>query len=99
MPNESSKQLRQRALVNTPFRHGPTLLVYRSGSAWVSDGDKGFIRSDCETISKFDYQYDVLDQITKWTQQAGTAAAQSYTFALTVFGRLSVANQARNAAP
>jgi hypothetical protein len=46
MPNESSKQLRQRALGNTPFRYDPTLLAYRSGYAWVSDGDKGFIRSD-----------------------------------------------------
>lgn len=33
-----------------------------------------------QTISKFDYEYDVLGQITKWTQQAGPAAAQAYGF-------------------
>jgi hypothetical protein len=31
-------------------------------------------------LSKFDYEYDVLGEITTWTQQAGTAAAQAYTF-------------------
>jgi RHS repeat-associated protein len=37
--------------------------------------------SASQTISKFDYEYDVLGQITKWTQQAGTAGAQAYDFA------------------
>jgi len=32
------------------------------------------------TISKFDYEYDVLGQITKWTQQAGANPAQAYNF-------------------
>ena len=33
-----------------------------------------------ETISRFGYEYDVLGQIKKWTQQTGTAPAQAFTF-------------------
>src|SRR5207249_1325001 len=33
-----------------------------------------------QTISKFDYEYDVLGQITKWTQQVGANPAQAYDF-------------------
>jgi RHS repeat-associated protein len=33
-----------------------------------------------ETISRFDYEYDVLGSIRKWTQQAGTTPAQAFTF-------------------
>jgi RHS repeat-associated protein len=45
----------------------------RLGEIWHQD-------SGSQTISKFDYQYDVLGQITKWTQQVGAAAAQAYNF-------------------
>jgi RHS repeat-associated protein len=33
-----------------------------------------------QTISKFDYEYDVLGQITRWTQQADANSPQHYNF-------------------
>lgn len=41
-----------------------------------------------QTISKFDYEYDVLGQITKWTQQVGPAPAQAYEFGYDPVGEL-----------
>ena len=41
-----------------------------------------------QTISKFDYEYDVLWQITKWTQQAGAPAAQAYEFVYDPVGQV-----------
>jgi RHS repeat-associated protein len=32
------------------------------------------------TLSRFDYEYDVLGSIRKWTQQAGSGPAQSFSF-------------------
>jgi RHS repeat-associated protein len=33
-----------------------------------------------ETVSRFDYEYDLAGTIRKWTQQAGSAPAQALTF-------------------
>ena len=53
----------------------------RLGEIWHKD-------SGSQTISKFDYEYDVLGQITKWTQQAGAAPAQAYQFGYDPVGEL-----------
>src|SRR5439155_7603454 len=53
----------------------------RLGEIWHKD-------SGSQTISKFDYEYDVLGQITKWTQQAGAAPAQAYNFGHDLVGQL-----------
>jgi RHS repeat-associated protein len=53
----------------------------RLGEIWHKD-------SGNQTISKFDYEYDVLGQIKKWTQQAGTGAAQAYEFGYDPVGEL-----------
>ena len=43
----------------------------RLGEIWHKD-------SGNQTISKFDYEYDVLGQITRWTQQADANPPQHY---------------------
>src|SRR5437773_1361520 len=43
----------------------------RLGEIWHKD-------SGNQTISKFDYEYDVLGQITRWTQQTDANLAQHY---------------------
>ena len=45
----------------------------RLGEIWHKD-------SGNQTISKFDYEYDVLGQITRWTQQTDANATQHYNF-------------------
>jgi len=45
----------------------------RLGEIWHKD-------SGNQTISKFDYEYDVLGQITRWTQQTDANLAQHYNF-------------------
>ena len=45
----------------------------RLGEIWHKD-------SGNQTISKFDYEYDVLGQITRWTQQRDANSAQHYNF-------------------
>jgi RHS repeat-associated protein len=45
----------------------------RLGEIWHKD-------SANQTISKFNYEYDVLGQITRWTQQTDANAAQHYNF-------------------
>jgi len=45
----------------------------RLGEIWHKD-------SGNQTISKFDYEYDVLGQITRWSQQAGANSPQHYNF-------------------
>jgi RHS repeat-associated protein len=45
----------------------------RLGEIWNKD-------SSSQTVSKFDYEYDVLGRITKWTQQADGASPQAYNF-------------------
>ena len=44
-----------------------------------------------QTISKFDYEYDVLGRITKWTTQTDTAAAQAYDLGYDLVGQLKSA--------
>src|SRR5437667_8339114 len=56
----------------------------RLGEIWHKD-------SGSQTISKFDYEYDVLGQITKWTQQVGASAAQAYDFGNDPVGQLKSA--------
>jgi RHS repeat-associated protein len=45
----------------------------RLGEIWNKD-------SGNQTISKFDYEYDVLGQITTWTQQTDANSPQHYNF-------------------
>jgi RHS repeat-associated protein len=45
----------------------------RLGEIWHKD-------SGNQTISKFDYEYNVLGAITRWTQQTDTNSAQHYNF-------------------
>jgi RHS repeat-associated protein len=47
--------------------------------------------SSNQVISKFDYAYDVLGQITNWTQQAGPAAANTYGLVNDPVGQLTSA--------
>lgn len=58
---------------STAFSYLDAAHDLRLGEIWNKD-------SGSQTISKFDYEYDVLGQITKWTQQAGSAAPQAYGF-------------------
>jgi RHS repeat-associated protein len=53
----------------------------RLGEIWHKD-------SGNQTISKFDYEYDVMGRITKWTQQAGAATPQAYEFGYDPVGQL-----------
>jgi RHS repeat-associated protein len=53
----------------------------RLGEIWHKD-------SAAQTLSKFDYEYDTLGQITKWTQQIGATATQAYDFGYDPVGQL-----------
>jgi RHS repeat-associated protein len=53
----------------------------RLGQIWHKD-------TGARTISKFDYEYDVLGQIKKWTQQAGAAGAQAFDLGYDSIGQL-----------
>lgn len=44
-----------------------------------------------QTLSKFDYEYDAVGQVTKWTQQSGMAAAQAYDFGYDPVGQVKSA--------
>ena len=44
----------------------------RLGEIWHKDAGN-------QTISKFNYEYDVLGQITRWTQQADANSPQAYS--------------------
>jgi RHS repeat-associated protein len=55
------------------FSYLDTMHDQRLSEIWHQD-------SATQTISKFDYEYDALGRITKWTQQAGAAASQPYEF-------------------
>jgi len=58
---------------NISFAYLDTAHDQRLGEIWNKE-------SGSQTISKFDYEYDVLGQITKWTQQVGANPAQAYDF-------------------
>lgn len=45
--------------------------------------------ASAQTTSKFDYEYSVLGQIAKWTQQADSAGAQTYDFIYDLAGQLT----------
>jgi RHS repeat-associated protein len=45
--------------------------------------------ASAQTISKFDYEYDALGQITKWTQQVDSNGAQAYDFSYDLAGQLT----------
>jgi RHS repeat-associated protein len=66
---------------STAFSYLDAVHDLRVGEIWHKD-------SGSQTISKFDYEYDVLGQITKWTQQAGPAAPQAYGFGYDPVGQL-----------
>ena len=72
------------------FVHAPTFSYLdaapdqRLGEIWHKD-------SGSQTISKFDHEYDVRGQITKWTQQAGATPAQAYEFGYDPVGQLKSA--------
>jgi RHS repeat-associated protein len=53
----------------------------RLGEIWHKD-------SGSQTISKFDYEYDVLGEITRWTQQTDANPAQHYNFDYDHVGQL-----------
>jgi RHS repeat-associated protein len=56
----------------------------RLGQIWHKD-------AGAQTISKFDYEYDVVGQIKKWTQQAGAAGAQAFDLGYDSIGQLKSA--------
>jgi len=66
---------------NTSFSYADMAHDQRLAEIWHKD-------SGNQTISKFDYEYDVLGQIAKWTQQAGSAAPQAYNFDYDPVGEL-----------
>ena len=66
---------------STSFSYLDVAHDQRLGEIWHQD-------STSQTISKFDYEYDVLGQITKWTQQTGVAAPQAYGFGYDPVGQL-----------
>lgn len=45
--------------------------------------------ASAQTISKFDYEYNVLGEITKWTQQVDSNGAQAYDFVYDLAGQLT----------
>jgi RHS repeat-associated protein len=45
--------------------------------------------ASAQTLSKFDYEYNVLGEITKWTQQADSNGAQAYDFSYDLVGQLT----------
>ncbi len=49
--------------------------------------------SNGSTLSKFDYEYNKDDQITKWTQQAGTATPKYFDLAYDLADQLTAATQ------
>src|SRR5947199_6351801 len=57
---------------NTNFSYLDAAHDQRLGEIWHKD-------SGNQTISKFDYEYNVLGQITKWTQQADANSPQAYS--------------------
>lgn len=69
---------------STTFSYLDAANDQRLGEIWHKD-------SGAQTISKFDYEYDTLGQITKWTQQAGTGAPQAYDFGYDSIGQLKSA--------
>lgn len=54
----------------------------RLGEIWNKN------RAGTQTLSKFDYIYNPLGQITTWTQQSGTSAAKAYTLSYDPVGEL-----------
>jgi RHS repeat-associated protein len=69
---------------NTNFSYLDAAHDQRLSEIWHQD-------QASQTISKFDYEYDVLGQITKWAQQTGTSAAQAYDFRYDPVGQLKSA--------
>jgi len=66
---------------NINFSYLDTAHDQRLGEIWNKD-------SGSQTFSKFDYEYDVLGEITKWTQQAGANPAQAYNLDYDRVGQL-----------
>jgi RHS repeat-associated protein len=66
---------------NINFSYLDTAHDQRLGEIWHKD-------SGSQTISRFDYEYNVLGQITKWTQQVDAAAAQAYNLNYDRVGQL-----------
>ena len=75
-PNPVSTLLSSITSTNGPnvsFSYLDVAHDQRLGEIWHKD-------SGNQTISKFDYEYDVLGQITTWTQQRDANSAQHYNF-------------------